>query len=109
MPGGQGSDHDGHRHEQCGFGQLFARAGCQGWLCAADIDGDGEVSAGGDELAVAASVFKVAVALEVFKQAAAGRLDPGERVRVSPERATPGRRGCPSSPTRQRCPSETWP
>jgi hypothetical protein len=32
----------------------------------ADIDGDGEVSAGGDELVAAASVFKVAVALEVI-------------------------------------------
>lgn len=50
------------------------------------IDSEGEVSAGGDEPAVAASVFKVAVALEVFKQIAAGRLDPRERVRVSPER-----------------------
>jgi beta-lactamase class A len=58
-----------------------------------DIDGQGEVSAGGDELAVAASVFKVAVALEVFTQAAAGRLDPRERVRVSPGRATPGPTG----------------
>jgi beta-lactamase class A len=50
------------------------------------IDSEGEVSAGGDEPAAAASVFKVAVALEVFKQIAAGRLDPRERVRVSPER-----------------------
>jgi hypothetical protein len=71
------------------FGQLFTRAGCQGWLLAADIDGGGEVSAGGDELAVAASVFKVAVALEVFTQAATGRLDPGKRIRVSPAERTP--------------------
>ena len=76
-----------------GFGQLFARAGCQGWLCAADIDGDGEVSAGGDELAVAASVFKVVVALEVFTQAATGRLELGKRIRVSPEQRTPGPTG----------------
>lgn len=60
-----------------GLGELFARAGCQGWLCVADVDGDGEVSTRGDELVVTASVFKVAVALEVFTQAAAGRLDPG--------------------------------
>ncbi|MCW2932156.1 MAG: hypothetical protein JWM19_3118 [Actinomycetia bacterium] len=76
-----------------GFGQLFTQAGCQGWLCVADIDGDGQVSAGGDDLVVAASVFKVAVALEVFAQAAAGRLDPGERVRVSPAQRTPGPTG----------------
>lgn len=76
-----------------GFGQLFTRAGCQGWLCAADIDGAGEVSAGGDEPVVAASVFKVAVALEVFTQAVGGRLDPGRRIRVSPEHRTPGPTG----------------
>lgn len=76
-----------------GFGQLFARAGCQGRLCVADVDGDGEISAGADELVVAASVFKVAVALEVFTQAAAGRLDPRERVRIRPERCTPGPAG----------------
>ena len=76
-----------------GFGELFAQAGCRGWLCVADIDGDGEVSAGGDELVAAASVFKVAVALEVFIQVAAGRLDAGERIRVSPARHTPGPTG----------------
>jgi len=76
-----------------GFGQLLARAGCQGWLCVADVDGDGKVSAGGDELVVAASVFKVAVALEVFTQAAAGWLDLGERVRVPAARRTPGPTG----------------
>lgn len=75
------------------FGHLFAQAGCQGWLYAADNDGDGEVSAGGDELAVAASVFKVAVALEVFTQAATGRLDPGQRIRVSPAHRTSGPTG----------------
>lgn len=76
-----------------GFGQLFARAGCRGWLCAAGIDGEGEVSADGDEPVVAASVFKVAVALEVFTQAATGLLDPGKRIRVSPAHRTPGPTG----------------
>lgn len=76
-----------------GFGQLFAQAGCQGRLYAVDVDGEGEVSAGGDELAVAASVFKVAVALEVLTQAATGRLDPGKRIRVSPSQRTSGSTG----------------
>lgn len=76
-----------------GFGPLFARAGCRGWLCVAGIDVGGEVAAGADEPVVAASVFKVAVALEVFTQAAAGRLDPGGRVRVSPAQRTPGPTG----------------
>lgn len=76
-----------------GFGQLFAQAGCEGWLYAADIDGEAEVSAGGDELVVAASVFKVAVALEVLTQAATRRLDPGKRIQVSPSQRTPGPTG----------------
>jgi beta-lactamase class A len=74
------------------FGELFSRAGCRGWLCVADVDGDGEISAGGDELVASASVFKVIVALEVFRQAADGRLDPGERVRVP----SAGRTGGPT-------------
>lgn len=79
--------------DEAEFGARFARAGCQGWLCVADVDGAGEVSAGGDELVVAASVFKVAVALEVFSQAATGRLDLAERIRVPAARRTPGPTG----------------
>lgn len=75
------------------FGGLFAEAGCQGWLCVAEVDGDGEVAAGADEPVVAASVFKVAVALEVFTQVDAGQLDPSERVRVPPADRTPGPTG----------------
>ena len=63
---------------------VFAAAGCDGFLHVRDIDGDGEVSLEPDALVVAASVFKVAVALEFFRQAAAGELDPRERVRVDP-------------------------
>jgi beta-lactamase class A len=76
-----------------GFGELFDRAGCRGWLCVVEIDGDGKVCFGANELVVAASVFKVAVALEVFGQADAGRLDPRERVRVPPAKRTAGPTG----------------
>jgi beta-lactamase class A len=76
-----------------GLGELFTRAGCRGWLCVAEVDGDGEVAAGADELVVAASVVKVAVALEVFTQVNAGRLDPREQVRVPAARHTPGSAG----------------
>jgi beta-lactamase class A len=75
------------------FSELFARAGCQGWLCVREIDGDGEVAYGADEPVATASVFKVVVALEVFRQASAGRLDARERVRAGPERRTPGPTG----------------
>ena len=70
--------------------ELFARAGCRGWLCVREIDGDGEVACGADELVVTASVFKVAVALEVFRQASAGRLDLRERLLVGPQRPHAG-------------------
>ena len=75
------------------FRELFARAGCQGWLCVREVDGDLEVTDGADELVATASVFKVAVALEVFRQASAGRLDPRERLLVGPEGRTPGPTG----------------
>jgi beta-lactamase class A len=75
------------------FGRLFARAGLPGLAGRSRRRRRRRGIAGGDEPLVAASVFKVAVALEVFTQAAGGRLDPRERVRVSPERATPGPTG----------------
>ncbi len=90
------------------FGDLFALAGCRGWLCVVEVDGDGEVSLGGDQMVVAASVFKVAVALEVFTQANDGRLDPRERVRIRQQGARPDRRGSPSLLTRSRFPFVTW-
>lgn len=73
--------------------RAFQEAGCQGWLCAMEVDGEGEACHDADESVVSASVFKVAVALEVFRQASAGRLDPARRVRVDPADATPGPTG----------------
>jgi beta-lactamase class A len=63
---------------------LFEAAGCEAALHACDVDGDGEVGLDADVPVVSASVFKVPVALELFRQAAAGELDPTERVRVDP-------------------------
>ena len=73
--------------------EVFRGANCQGWLCALEVDGEGEACHDADEPVVAASVFKVAVALEVFRQAAAGTLDPARRVRVSPGARTAGPTG----------------
>jgi beta-lactamase class A len=75
------------------FAALFTGAGCQGWLWAGDIDGEGTVTAGADELVTAASVFKVAVALEACRQAAEGRIDAGQRIRVPTAGRTPGPTG----------------
>src|SRR5215469_16186663 len=73
--------------------RVFREAGCQGWLCALEVDGEGEACLDADEPVISASVFKVAVALEVFRQASAGRLDPALRVRIDPVQATPGPTG----------------
>ena len=73
--------------------RVFAEAGCQGWLCALEVDGRGEACHDADEPVVSASVFKVAVALEVFRQAAAGKLDPRQRLLVTPADATAGPTG----------------
>jgi beta-lactamase class A len=73
--------------------QVFAEAGCEGRVAVLDIDGPGRVAFGDTEWVVAASTFKIVVALELFCQAAEGSLDPAERVRLSPEQATPGGQG----------------
>jgi len=72
---------------------VFAAAGCRGRLVALEIDGPGRVSVRGDELAVAASSFKIAVGLELFCQRAAGELDLRERLRLLPTQRTPGGQG----------------
>jgi beta-lactamase class A len=63
---------------------LFAEAGCDGFLCARDLDRDETVELNADELVISASVFKVLVALAFFTLAERGDIDPTERVRVDP-------------------------
>jgi beta-lactamase class A len=61
----------------------FAAAGVTGRLHARPVGADGpEVCLDADEPVVLASVFKVLLVLEFARQAAAGQLDPAERVRV---------------------------
>ncbi|WP_418961568.1 serine hydrolase [Streptomyces tritici] len=50
---------------------------------AVDVDSGAEAGVGADEPVVLASVFKVLLVLEFARQAAAGQLDPRERVRVT--------------------------
>lgn len=67
--------------------EVFAGAGAVGQVHAVPVDareGDAEVAVGADEPVVIASIFKVLLVLEFARQAAAGQLDPRERVRVSP-------------------------
>ena len=72
---------------------VFARAGATGRLHVREIGTDRQVGLGADEPVVLASTFKVPVALEVFAQAAEGRLDLSERVRVPVEGRAPGPTG----------------
>ncbi|MFJ1605089.1 serine hydrolase [Streptomyces sp. NPDC088253] len=68
--------------------EVFARAGAAGLLHAVPVGtwqpGEvREVAVGADEPVVIASIFKVLLVLEFARQAAAGQLDPRERVRVT--------------------------
>ncbi|MBG0828098.1 serine hydrolase [Planomonospora sp. ID67723] len=75
------------------LGGLFRSAGVTGFLHAVDVDTGAEVSCGGDEPVVLASVFKIALMVEFFRQADRGLLDPAERVTVMADRHTPGPTG----------------
>ncbi|MDG4825924.1 class A beta-lactamase-related serine hydrolase [Asanoa sp. WMMD1127] len=62
--------------------KIFDAAGVDARLHAVDVDRGGEVALGADEPVVLASIFKVMLVLEFARQAAAGQLDPTERVVV---------------------------
>ncbi|WP_328992798.1 class A beta-lactamase-related serine hydrolase [Kribbella sp. NBC_01245] len=63
---------------------VFAAAGATGFLHAREVGSDGpEISVGGDEPVVLASVFKIPVAVAYAREVAAGRLDPTERTTVT--------------------------
>lgn len=70
--------------------ELFARAGCRGWLCVQSLDGTQEYALRADEPVVAASVFKVPVALAAEIAFATGALDPRTRVLLRGGDHTPG-------------------
>ncbi|HEX4009446.1 MAG TPA: serine hydrolase [Solirubrobacteraceae bacterium] len=73
--------------------QLFTAAGCRGWLCVRDVDGDGAAELDAGDLVASASVFKVAVGLEVARQIETGELDPAHRIRLTAGETTPGPTG----------------
>ncbi|MBO9624837.1 MAG: serine hydrolase [Microbacterium sp.] len=65
--------------------EIFAEAGTAGFLYAREIGDDGgpEVSIGGDEPVVLASVFKILVLTAYVRAVAAGELDERERTTVT--------------------------
>ncbi|MBB5911305.1 beta-lactamase class A [Nocardia transvalensis] len=73
---------------------VFADAGCVGWLHARRCDGsDAEISVGGGERVVVASVYKLPLLLAFCRQVDAGRIDPTARLTVHPADCTPGPTG----------------
>ncbi|MER7451328.1 serine hydrolase [Nocardia beijingensis] len=73
---------------------VFADAGCSGWLHARRCDGSAtEISVGGDELVVLASVYKLPLFVAFCRHVDAGRIDPATRLTVVPSDCTPGPTG----------------
>jgi beta-lactamase class A len=64
---------------------IFAEVGAEAQLHATDIDAGGQVAVRADEQVVIASLVKILLVLEFGRQAAAGQLDPAERVLVRAE------------------------
>ncbi|GAB3968496.1 serine hydrolase [Plantactinospora veratri] len=64
---------------------IFDEVGVDARLHVTDIDGGAELGIGADDQVVLASIFKILLVLEFARQAAAGQLDPTERVVVRAE------------------------
>ncbi|MGN6576651.1 MAG: serine hydrolase [Nocardioides sp.] len=75
------------------FDEVFAAAGCTGFVHATTLDGRHEVGLRPDDAVVPASVIKVLVAVEAEAQMADGRLDPARRVLLRADRRTTGPTG----------------
>ncbi|GAB4587473.1 serine hydrolase [Nocardia sp. IFM 10818] len=73
---------------------VFADAGCTGWLHARRCDDSAaEISVGGDERVVTASVYKLPLFIAFCRAVDAGRIDPAARITVTPSECTPGPTG----------------
>ncbi|MBF6166507.1 serine hydrolase [Streptomyces gardneri] len=73
---------------------VFADAGCSGWLHARRCDGSAtEISVGGDERVVLASVYKLPLFVAFCRLVDTGRIDPAARLTVAPSDCTPGPTG----------------
>ncbi|MFD3591651.1 serine hydrolase [Nocardia sp. NPDC058640] len=73
---------------------MFADAGCVGWLHARRCDGSpDEVSVGGRDRVVFASVYKLVLFATFLRQVDRGRIDPAERLTIDPTECTPGPTG----------------
>lgn len=73
---------------------VFADAGCVGWLHARRCDGSpGEISLGGHDRVVIASVYKLLLLAAFLRQVDGGLIDPAGRLTIDPTECTPGPTG----------------
>ncbi|MFD3704010.1 serine hydrolase [Nocardia sp. NPDC058658] len=73
---------------------VFADAGCAGWLHARRCDGSpGEVSVGGHDRVVFASVYKLVLFAAFLRQVDRGQIDPAGLLTIDPADCTPGPTG----------------
>lgn len=73
---------------------VFADAGCTGWLHARRCDGSlDEVTVGGNDLVVTASVYKLLLFVAFCREVDDGRIDPTARLTIDPTDCTPGPTG----------------
>lgn len=72
---------------------VFADAGCNGWLHARVVATGAELSVGGHQPVVPASVYKLVLLVAACRAFDSGVLDPRLRVTVDPRTATPGPTG----------------
>ncbi|NKX88136.1 serine hydrolase [Nocardia coubleae] len=73
---------------------VFADAGCSGWLHARRCDGSvAEISVGGRDRVVMASVYKLLLCVAFYREVDHGRIDPAGRLTIDPADCTPGPTG----------------
>ncbi|AHK31399.1 beta-lactamase [Rhodococcus opacus PD630] len=76
---------------------VFADAGCTGWLHArrvgTPIDDGGDIAVGADDLVVLASVYKLPLLVALCRAFESGELSPTATVRINPADCTPGPTG----------------
>lgn len=72
---------------------IFADAGCDGFLHAREVDGDGAIGHQEDQAVLLASVFKIPVLLELAIQSVDGKVGLTDRVHVTPAQKVTGPTG----------------
>lgn len=70
--------------------EVFARAGCRGWVHASTLEGDAQVVHGSIDSVTPASTIKVLVAIEAATRFEDGRIDGSAPITLGPDERTVG-------------------